>query len=76
MHALRLLLVAPPRSRRVACRLPVTNSLPASGFQMGQYALEAQVERRLCFRNTVVSMPCCANPRRPRHPSLRYTTLE
>jgi hypothetical protein len=74
MHALRLL--PAPRLRRVACRLPVTKSLPASGFHMGQYPLEAQVERRLCFRNPVISMPCCANPRRPCHPSLRRTTLE
>jgi hypothetical protein len=76
MHALRLLLVARPRLRRVACRLPVTNSLPASGFHMGQYPLEAQFERRLCFQNTIISMPYCTNPRRPRHPSLRCTTLE
>lgn len=46
---------------------------------MGQHPLEARDERRSCFRDTALHMPCCANPRRPRcprHPTLGCTTLE
>ena len=46
---------------------------------MGQHPLEARDERRSCFRDTALHMPCCANPPRPRcprHPTLGCTTLE